>query len=151
MRVYIKSTFTLSIDSGLEEVTFDNRLNPYVMDDSNVAQGAPKNLVLPAVGPSGAYQRVSFDGVAPTYLYIETDTQINILLNSTNGNPVGATPIPIVPQQQQVPAPTPGQLLPPNKAQLTLRTALTAGLDLWIQNPTPLNGAPANVTVVFAA
>lgn len=153
MRVYIKSTITIGRDPSLNNNLIDNRDEPYLLDDSNPgpAQGDSKTLVIAGVGTGGAYQRISLSGITSKYLYIETDGAINVLINSTAGDPTAGTVIPLVPLQVQVASPTPGQLVPPQKAQLVLSgTSLTPGLDLWIQNPAAINATPANVTVAVA-
>lgn len=152
MRVYVRSTFTVG-DAALDVNVYDNRDNPYVLDDSNPgpAQGTVAQLTVLAVGPSGAYIRVGLNGITPKYVLIQTDSAINILINSSSADPTNKTPIPLVPLQVPVSAPTPGQLVPPQPAELVLSgTSLTPGLDLWIQNPAAVNSAPANVTVVVA-
>ncbi len=152
MRVFIKSTFTVG-DAGMDDNIYDNRDAPYEMDDSQPgpAQGTVAQLVVAAVGPTGAYIRVGLNGITPKHVMIITDGAINILINSTSADPTNQTPIPLVPIQAQVSAPTPAQLVPPQSAKLELAgTSLTPGRDLWIQNPAALNAAPANVTIVVA-
>lgn len=153
MRVYIKSTATFSRDASLENNIYDNRDEPYILDDSNPgpSQGSTVQLVVAAVGVGGTYVRAGLNGIGAKYLIIETDSAINILLNSSSADPTNKTPIPLVPLQVQVPAPTPGQLVPPQKAKMELSgTGLTAGLDIWIQNPAQVGASPANVTIVVA-
>lgn len=147
MRAYVRLALVISEDDALEATRFDNRDAPYALDDALLANGTGGGILVVA---DNVYHRFSFGGVRPTWLFITTDQNITIRLNSTDG--LSGTEIPVDAIQQTVPAPTPGQLLPPQKGALFLHGLLGAGFDLWIRNSTYGSSAPltANVTVAFA-
>lgn len=150
MRAYLKLALVIAEDDALENVRFDNRKNPLVIDQPganspSLAAGSGKTVVVPA---DLTYHRVSLDGVTPSWLYIETDQNITVRLNSLDGT--SGTEIPLTPIVQTVPAPTPGQTLPPQNAGFMLRGLLGA-FDVWVKNQSTGGTAlPANVTVAYA-
>lgn len=150
MRAYLKLALVIAEDDGLENTRFDNRKNPLIIDQPGtntpaLASGSGKTVIIPA---DSTYHRVSLDGVTPTWLYIESDQNVTVRLNSLDGT--SGTEIPITPIVQTVPAPTPGQVLPPQNGGFFLRGLLGA-FDVWVKNQsTGLTAAPANVTVAYA-
>lgn len=147
MRAYLKMVFVLSNDLGQDDTIFDDRQAPFVLDDASPgpAGGSSKVATVPA---DGAYHRISFDGITPTWLRIETDTNITIRLNSTDGT--SGTEIPVQPIPQTVASPTTGQLLPPQNGPFVMHGLLGAGLDLWVKNQSTNPAIAALVKVAFA-
>lgn len=134
MRAYAKLVVVISNDVAQEETVFDNRKKAYTIDDNDPgpAKGVGKSLTL--LASSGTtYQRIALDGVVPKMLFIQSDGDITVRLNSVDGN--SGTEIPITPLVPTVSAPTPTETLPPQKGSLFLRGAL-GSFDVWVSNKT---------------
>lgn len=149
MRAFAKLALIISRDLSQKVNIFDNRQDPALLDidstNGGPVAGDSKNIQLAAGGPSALYTKISFDGIAPSWLFVQTDNNITLRLNSADG--LSGTEIPVQPINSIIPIVTPSTQVPPQLGYLFLKGALGAGFDLWVKNQA---GTPTNVTVAFA-